>query len=108
MRFREEMRKSLNRSLIQDPDCLQDAQKLAELPNVKWKPTSFRVLSCVEFYDDSDQHSFQIVYQFPGSACQSDPDPFSIYDLINSSRLDISKRPSLGDIFKLAQNLTNC
>ena len=29
MRFREEMRRSLNRSLIQDPDHLQDAQTLA-------------------------------------------------------------------------------
>ena len=84
-------------------------EEVAELLHREEKPLNFRSLHCIHYFHSTPRHSFGLVLELPstknvGISPGQSHVLVSLADLINRTRSQ-RKRPSLGDIFKLAEAL---
>jgi hypothetical protein len=77
-------------------------EKLANLLASEILATSFRSLSCIEYFHDVGLFSFGLVFRFPKAASHPNT-PWTLKTLIK----DYPRRPVLGDLFELSRKIVN-
>lgn len=90
-------------------ELLVRVEAIAELLHTADKPSGFRALDCIGYYHHPSRHAFGLIFDLPSpfKSVQGGLTPRTLLSLIHNTR-DQELRPSLGDIFRLAQYLARC
>jgi serine/threonine protein kinase len=98
--------KSYDEPLVTAEDTCELLARLEAMADLLNEAQSFRVLPCLGFYNDPLTYSLGLVYKCPIAHQTGKTTVSTLHEILERARAERgSKRPSLGDRFKLAHTL---